>query len=160
MTEKDPTKCGMPDAVVLAVWPWRQRAQTAAGAAARFSAGTVVVQTVVAAVVAFAFFRKNHCVMAGSVAVVAGALALCSVVWPAGYHGVQRAFQLLGLWLGRILTYILLAPCFILVFGVAHMVMFLSRRDPLGNGFARERTTYWETHAPVADPARHMGVPY
>jgi hypothetical protein len=98
--------------------------------------------------------------MAGIVAATAGLLAVCSLVWLAGYHAVQRGFEFLGAWLARLMTYVLLVPCFILVFAVAHLFLFLLRRDPLGARFVRGGATYWTTRRPVSDHARHLENQY
>ena len=152
---------GTPDPVVLAVWPWRQRiGKPAAAPAPRISAKMVVIQTLVAAAIAFLFYWKHHFWMATLVASIAGVLALCSLVWPAGYRGVEHAFKVLGVYIGRVLTHVLLVPCFILIFGTAHFFIFLFRRDPLGRHYLPGQPSYWEDRAPVTNAAQHLEVPY
>ena len=154
---------GTPDPVVLAVWPWRQRmGKPAAAPPPRISVKMrrVSFQALVAAAVASLFYGTHHFGMAALVATIAGALALVSLVWPAGHRAVEHAFQALGMGLGRVLTHVLLVPCFILIFGTAHFFIFLFRRDPLGRHYVPGQASYWENRAPVDSAAQHLEVPY
>ena len=150
-----------PNLVALTVWPWRERmGSPPAKAPPHSSVREVVIPLLVAAAIAALFYWKHHPGAAAIVASIAGLLALCALVWPAGYKGIQRGFNALGVIAGKILTHLLLVPIFILVFGSVHMLLSLFRSDPLGYRFLPGRTSYWEDRPAVTDPARHLEVPY
>jgi hypothetical protein len=99
-------------------------------------------QALVGAAVAALLFATGHRLGAGvvlSVAVVLGAVGAAS---PGARAALERAWAALGRWLGRAVSWGLLAPLFLLVFPLIRGWMRLLGKDPLR---LRERhaASYW-----------------
>lgn len=73
---------------------------------------------------------------------IAGLVTIASVASPAIRDGINRAFALLGIGLGKLAAGIFLVPLFFIGFSAIHLMHRLSGRDPLRLKID-DRPTYW-----------------
>lgn len=111
---------------------------------------------VAGAVVAFTHATRGH----ASVAIVVSALAvLPPVLWfvsPVALRWLFLALSFATYPVGFVLSYVVLAIMYYLVFTPVGLVMRAFGRDPLARRFDRPATTYWEARSPRASPAEYL----
>jgi len=76
---------------------------------------------------------------------------------PALFLALVNLEKLLGIWIGRVLTYLMLVPLFYLFFVPAHLISIMSRKDPLNRKFPTDLKTYWVCRPPVSDIDYYKG---
>jgi hypothetical protein len=133
------------------IWRWRS---ADADAAASAPASRVRLRASLQALAGAAFGLACLLFWSRTVAYLAFAMAalvlLSALVSPRGLHaGLQQLFQATGRVIGRLVTWLLMAPLFYLFFLPFGKLLRRGRRDRLQRYFDAGAETYWETHAPV-----------
>lgn len=91
----------------------------------------------------------NRQIVPGSIAVAIALLLGASMVSPALARQLDRVFEGMGTWAARIVSWLLLAPLFVIVFTAVRLWHALVRHDPLQRSDSDE-PSYWlpaDTHA-------------
>ena len=146
---------GRPEAAA-AIWDWRpappaasssaggQRLRGAIQAVVGFGAGTVFLLVQIHSLAAVAF-------------TIAGIVLASALFSPTGlYAAIDRAFQALGRWIGRILSWILLPALFYLVFFPFGALFRRGRKDTMKRFFETGSDTYWSPRRAKSDPASYQ----
>ncbi|MEN8183458.1 MAG: hypothetical protein ABFS46_13085 [Myxococcota bacterium] len=138
---------GRPEAAA-AIWDWKERAQEAAAPPA---AGRARLRGGVQALVAVAFGAGLWALSLRIPAFVAfslgGLVGVSALLAPTTlYAGIERGFQALGHWTGRLLGWLLLVPIFYGFFAPFGLLFRRGRRDRLQRFREPTATSYWEPH--------------
>jgi len=100
-------------------------------------------------VAAIAFYRAQSLTPA-TIIFAASALLMLSLtcLYPKALHPLNVAWMTLGLWLGKIVSPIVLGLIFLLIFTPLALVLRLSRRDELLLKHSPSSKTYWKPRSP------------
>ena len=138
------------------IWKWRDASGTRTKRAAKARMGGVI-RGAVAALVAGLFFYFERPTMSAVVATIGGLTLILALVSPLGaYATLERAIGWLGEWIGRLLTWILLAPVFYLFFFPFGLLFRRGAHDKLQRTIEPDAETYWHKR----DGARAIDKPY
>lgn len=130
------------NAVSAAIWPWRARRQEGAAAIPSSCRRRAVIQAAVmagvAGVVSLRFHHAAVVIFCMALAVLAAGLFL-----PRAFLAFHRMMHALGRGVGTVMTWLLLAALFFLVFAPAGLIGALRRKDPLCRKFPPETDSSW-----------------
>lgn len=114
------------------------------------SIGAGIIQAVVmAAVGAALYFLMGHH-LAGMLVWGLTLLWLTGLFWlPKVRHGFERVGAWLGRVVGGIITWILLVPMYLTVFGLGRLMLNLRGRDPMRRKIDSGAKTYWDARAEI-----------
>ncbi len=108
----------------------------------------------VAAAVLYALSLHVVAAIAGTIALVTGALALASPQH--GYKALHGWMDRFAVGVGTVVTWLVMVPIFALVFMPFGMLFRRGERDPLKRAWDRGLSTYWETRTDdMTRPERH-----
>lgn len=128
----------------MAIWDWRGATATGSADPAAALRRTGLIQALVGAAVAallWAFDRPLLAAIVGSIAAFTLVAALAS---PTGlYAAIHRGLAVLGGWIGRFLTVVLLTPLFFGFFAVFGGLFRRGSRDKLDRRLDPDAPTYW-----------------
>ncbi len=97
------------------------------------------------------FFLVGARILSAVVLTVTASLLLCALLSPTGiYAAIDRAFQALGRWVGRALSWILLPAIFYLFFFPFGRLFRRGKRDTMKRSFDAEADSYWQPHRGVS----------
>jgi len=141
-----------PDAVMQAVWNWRQG--RAAVPPPRLLARVLIlaVGLAVAALLAWCFAHETTAIVVASLAV---AIFLISLILPKLYARLEAALFYLSHLVGLGLSWLFLTPIFYLCFTVGRLTQILSRRDPMKRRLIPDTASYWQDKPLDSDPERY-----
>ncbi len=71
-------------------------------------------------------------------------------------QGIDRTGRVLARWVGDGLTWLLLSPCFYIVFGIGRLCLILAREDPLNRKWNPQASTYWSDHGNTKTRPRYQ----
>ena len=140
--------------VVRTVWPWRGESVKAGGSqgpSLLFSMATMAVGLGVAA----AFYSMGHPRMAVVVGTIACAMFLLSRFAPAAFRRVESWLARFSSLVGRLVTGLLLVPCYLLFFTFGRLVQVVTGKDPMARGLEPDRESYWQDKTVDNDPEHY-----
>jgi len=129
--------------VTKITWDWRNTAGDKTAGATALRRPALVQASVLVVVGVLVAVGLGHAVVARVVWSLAGVFLLLGLFWPAGYRPMHAFGQKLGQWVGMILLYILLAPFYLLFFGLVSVGLKWRRRDPMHRTYHDQQWTYW-----------------
>ena len=130
--------------VVRVTWNWQDpAAPQTRRRSSRLRRDAVVQTLVMGAAGALLVFGLGHVTAGRIVWLLAGIVLLLGLLWPAGYRPVHAFGNGLGRVVGAVLRYLLLVPCYWLVFAPGHLLLRLRGRDPLQRKYYPATDTYW-----------------
>ncbi len=125
-------------------WNWRLTESPSGGSAKRAMRGSAYLQAAILVVVGFALTRLFRHDLPSRVAwCLAAAIALLGTFWPRGYRYVHDGGRRFGRAVGVLLSYILLAPLYVTLFGLVAVYLRARRQDPLHREYLSGTWTYW-----------------
>ena len=132
-------------------------AQSAAAPERSTGRRAVLVRAGIGAAVGLLLLLGGHRSLAGAVWGITAAIGVASLASATVRLGLDRAFAAVGLALGRAMSVVLLAPLFVVGFGLVRLLSSVHGADPLGlrDGDA---PTYWRPCDTEARKARHAGA--
>jgi hypothetical protein len=140
-----------PDAVMQAVWNWRQ-GQVAAPR--RWLAQSLILCAGLAvAALAWWFGHQTAAIIVASVAV---AIFLISLILPKLYARLEAALLYLSHLVGLALSWLFLTPIFYLCFTAVRLTQIMSRYDPMQRRLAPDASSYWRDKPQDSDPNRYQ----
>lgn len=146
---------GRPEAAAV-VWDWASAPDDASARAAKARRAGLL-RAVVAGVAGGAFFYFDRVVMAGVAWGVGGLTLVLAMTSPLGaYAALDRAVARLGQGIGGVLTWLLLAPVYLLFFMPFGLLFKRGARDPMKRALSPDAETYWEPRP----EARPLDRPY
>lgn len=98
----------------------------------------------------------EHHAMARIVWSISGFLFLCGLLTPRVFRKIERGLRIFAIWVGRILTVLLLVPFYYLVFFPGRLLFKLSGKDPMTRDCPTRQDTYWITCRKIEDPQVHF----
>jgi len=136
------SEAGRPEAAAV-IWTWRPAAP-----APRPAAGPIrlrgLLQAAVGLAVAGGLAWLGQRAPALVVASVAGAIALAALLSPLGlFAAIEHAFTVLGGWIGKALTWMLLPVVFYVFFVPFGLLFRRGHRDSMQRFLDPEATSYW-----------------
>jgi len=84
------------------------------------------------------------------------AILLCSLVWPRAARVVYIVLSAVGLPIGFVVSFILLAAFYFLLLTPIALLFRLIGRDPLHRRFDRDRDSYWIVRKPTPSLDRYL----
>ena len=138
-----------PRSVMQATWNWRSRMGTSHAVPAVDHRRSALVQALVMGLIAAVlFFGLHHHLLAHIIWTLAGLVLILGLVFPPAYRPIHAFGQWSGRVVGKVLTYLLLAPFYFLFFTPVAMILRLQNRDPLHRGFRDPQWSYWIGRSP------------
>lgn len=87
---------------------------------------------------------------------VASFLFLSGLWIPRLFLGLERFGGKFGQWVGGVLTWLVLAPTFFIVFFPGRLILWLTRRDPMRRQFPSREESYWTPRPPVQNKEQYL----
>ena len=139
------------------VWPWREKdaAKTAPKKAGPATSAVLLQVGIMAAIGVGLYGWLGHHVMGFVVWSLAALVLVSGFFIPPVFAAIERFGQLLGKWVGAILTWGLLVPFYYLCFVPMHLAQKISGKDPLHRQTHTQEPTYWTPRKPVKDVAQY-----
>jgi hypothetical protein len=142
---------GRPEASA-AIWAWREAGHAEADTAAALRRRGLLQAAVGLAIAAGLYFGLGWRIIPAIAAAVAVFTAMAALTSPTGlYARISRALEAFGMAVGTLVTWIVLAPLFYLVFTPFGLVAKRGANDPMKRRYDRAAGTYWITRTPDAD---------
>jgi hypothetical protein len=133
-----------------AKWEWKAGGTLPASKKPMDIKVKAVLQSVLMTVVAFLLFHfKHQVVVPRLIGVLAVVVLIGGLFVPPIFHGFEKFGKLLGVWVGKALTYILLVPFYFIVFAPAHLILNARHIDPMAREFPTKLASYWIPRRPV-----------
>ena len=125
-------------------WPW-QRSVLVTAANGRSTRREALIQVAIMWAIALAIFA-----FIPHMAYVVFGLSLFIFVtgfwFPSLFRMIRTGFQRFGVFVGMLLTWLLLVPFFYLAFFPARIVLLLKRKDPMNRAFPSPKKSMWIPH--------------
>jgi len=136
--------------VSQAVWRWQAEASVASEPARMNPRVKVLITTPIALLIAFCFYKiGGHTVGPSIVVAIALVICFCGLFVPAAFEKIDRFLSRFGVWVAKIVSWILLMPVFYLIFAPAHLLLALRKRDPMHRECPSQKKTYWTSRPPI-----------
>ncbi|MBU0742746.1 hypothetical protein KKG45_09380 [bacterium] len=106
--------------------------------------GSAFLQAAILVVIGFVLARVfGHDLPARIVWGLAAVFALLGAFWPRGYRPIHGCGRTIGRMAGKLLTYVLLVPLYVVFFAVVAVYLRIRHKDPLRREFLPGIWTYW-----------------
>jgi hypothetical protein len=138
-------------------WKWPLNGQSKETAGPRV--GHIVIQALVPAAMAGAFFLRHHRVMGWIVLAVSGWMLVSGLLLPGAFLVVERALKAFGRLIALGLTWLLLVVFFFLFFLPLSLFLRRQMRALLALEFDKNQASYWQDRLPVSN-AEHFQRQY
>lgn len=128
------------------VWDWRRSGAGSLksdGPASALRQAAILQTVVMAAVGLILYFLLGHHLVAQIVWGLAVVFLLLGLLHPPAYRPVHRFGQWLGHAVGTLLLYVLLVPCYYILFLPVSVILRLQKRDPMHRHYRSVELTYW-----------------
>lgn len=136
--------------VSRAVWPWASPPGSTPPPQGMSPRRKVLITTPIALLIAYGMYRwKHHLAAPAAITVVALSICFCGLFVPPAFAAIERGFARFGALVGTLLTWLLLTPTFYLIFAGGHLLLWMSRKDPLNRACPSREPTYWVDRPPV-----------
>ncbi len=140
---------GRPEAAAV-IWDWQTPVRPEGSGSAGHSRLRGTLQAAVGVGVGTVFLVLGLGLLAAVVFTVAGLLLSSALLSPNGlYAAIDRAFRVLGRWVGQTLSWILLPAIFYLVFFPFGRFFRRGENDRMKRFFETEAATYWQPHRTI-----------
>jgi len=116
---------------------------------------SVVVQTLIPAVIAGVFAWRGHAVPASLVGGIALFALVAGLAIPRLFARWEQFGQALGKGVATVLTWACLVPAFYLIFFPGRLILLMTGKDPMCRAFPTQEPTYWVPRAPVKDSGEY-----
>jgi hypothetical protein len=125
------------------VWQQNRSAETPPSAAPVRKRAAI--QAAVGLAAGVVLFYLGHPILAYIAGSIAGIVLLTALVSPHGLHAqIHRGIEWIGIAIGKLLTWVLLAPFFFLFFTLFGRLARRGRRDKLERWLDRSAASYWQ----------------
>lgn len=134
--------------VLKTVWPWQNADIGEAVKAERSRKIRAVTQALAMILCSFLLWLVfNKAILAAVVLFLASVILLTGLWIPAAFAAIDQWGKKFAALIAVALTWMLLTPCFYLIFVPARLFRAFSGADPLGLTFPTKEATYWKPHA-------------
>ncbi len=116
---------------------------------AKTALSTVLIQTIVPAVVGLIFFFLGKPIASKVFWGISGLLLISGLFITPVFNRIEQFGRWFGKWAGTVITWGLMVPVFYLLFVPGRIILKLRGIDPMSRKFPTQEPTYWVPRKPV-----------